>query len=103
MLFKTKDLKRAVKNVESQHIQLNAVLVRHDTLPMATKEATSNENYDRSTEAFRNMNFVLQKPSKKAERQRIDAEEHEQIKTFECFFATPKFFKRKGLRRLSLL
>ena len=39
MRFRTKFLKKLKKNVESQHIQLNAVLVRDVTLPLAIKEA----------------------------------------------------------------
>lgn len=60
------------KNVESQHIQLNAVLVRDVTLPMAIKEAI--ERKLRQEQEALEYEFRIEKAKQEAERQRIDAE-----------------------------
>ena len=60
------------KNVESQHIQLNAVLVRDVTLPLAIKEGIERKLIQEQ-EALE-YEFRLEKAKQEAERQRIDAE-----------------------------
>ena len=64
------------KNVESQHIQLNAVLVRDVTLPIAIKEAI--ERKLRQEQEALEYEFRIEKARQEAERQRIDAEEKQQ-------------------------
>ena len=60
------------KNVESQHIQLNVVLVRDVTLPLAIKEAI--ERKLRQEQEALEYEFRIEKARQEAERQRIDAE-----------------------------
>ena len=60
------------KNVETQHIQLNAVLVRDVTLPVAIKEAI--ERKLRQEQEALEYEFRIEKARQEAERQRIDAE-----------------------------
>ena len=60
------------KNVESQHIQVNAVLVRDVTLPVAIKEAI--ERKLRQEQEALEYEFRIEKAKQEAERQRIDAE-----------------------------
>ena len=67
------------KNVESQHIQLNAVLVRDVTLPLAIKEAI--ERKLRQEQEALEYEFRIEKAKQEAECQRIDAEgkEHQEF------------------------
>ena len=61
-----------VKVVVSQHIQVNAVLVRDVTLPLAIKEAI--ERKLRQEQEALEYEFRIDKARQEAERQRIDAE-----------------------------
>ena len=60
------------KNVEDQFIQLNAVLVRDVTLPIAIKEAIERK-LGQEQEALE-YEFRIEKAKQEAEKQRIDAE-----------------------------
>ena len=84
-----------VKNVESQHIQLNAVLVRDVTLPMAIKEAI--ERKLRQEQEALEYEFRLAKAKQEAERQRIDAEGKARANKILSASLTSKILQEKGI------
>ncbi len=83
------------KNVESQHIQLNAVLVRDVTLPMAIKEAI--ERKLRQEQEALEYEFRLAKAKQEAERQRIDAEGKARANKILSASLTDKILQEKGI------
>ena len=83
------------KNVESQHIQLNAVLVRDVTLPMAIKEAI--ERKLRQEQEALEYEFRLAKAQQEAERQRIDAEGKARANKILSASLTEKILQEKGI------
>jgi prohibitin 1 len=83
------------KNVESQHIQLNAVLVRDVTLPMAIKEAI--ERKLRQEQEALEYEFRLAKAKQEAERQRIDAEGKARANKILSASLTSKILQEKGI------
>ena len=84
-----------VKNVESQHIQVNAVLVRDVTLPMAIKEAI--ERKLRQEQEALEYEFRLDKAKQEAERQRIDAEGKAAANRILSASLTDKILREKGI------
>jgi prohibitin 1 len=83
------------KNVESQHIQVNAVLVRDVTLPMAIKEAI--ERKLRQEQEALEYEFRLAKAKQEAERQRIDAEGKARANKILSASLTSKILQEKGI------
>ena len=83
------------KNVESQHIQVNAVLVRYVTLPMAIKEAI--ERKLRQEQEALEYEFRLAKAKQEAERQRIDAEGKARANKILSASLTSKILQEKGI------
>ena len=83
------------KNVESQHIRLNAVLVRDVTLPMAIKEAI--ERKLRQEQEALEYEFRLAKAKQEAERQRIDAEGKARANKILSASLTDKILQEKGI------
>lgn len=83
------------KNVESQHIRLNAVLVRDVTLPMAIKEAI--ERKLRQEQEALEYEFRLAKAKQEAERQRIDAEGKARANKILSASLTAKILQEKGI------
>ena len=83
------------KNVSSQHIQLNAVLVRDVTLPMAIKEAI--ERKLRQEQEALEYEFRLAKALQEAERQRIDAEGKAAANRILSASLTDKIIREKGI------
>ena len=84
-----------VKNVESQHIQVNAVLVRDVTLPVAIKEAI--ERKLRQEQEALEYEFRLDKAKQEAERQRIDAEGKAAANRILRASLTDKILREKGI------
>ena len=84
-----------VKNVESQHIQVNAVLVRDVTLPVAIKEAI--ERKLRQEQEALEYEFRLDKAKQEAERQRIDAEGKAAANRILSASLTDKILREKGI------
>ena len=66
------EFEETVKVVKSQHIQVNAVLVRDVTLPLAIKEAI--ERKLRQEQEALEYEFRIAKSKQEADRQRIEAE-----------------------------
>lgn len=83
------------KNVETQHIQLNAVLVRDVTLPVAIKEAI--ERKLRQEQEALEYEFRLEKAKQEAERQRIDAEGKAAANRILSASLTDKILQEKGI------
>lgn len=83
------------KNVASQYIQLNAVLVRDVTLPDAIKEAI--ERKLRQEQEALEYEFRLAKALREAERQRIDAEGKAAANRILSASLTDKILKEKGI------
>ena len=83
------------KNVESQHIQLNAVLVRDVTLPVAIKEAI--ERKLRQEQEALEYEFRIEKARQEAERQRIDAEGKATANRILSASLTDKILQEKGI------
>ena len=83
------------KNVASQYIQLNAVLVRDVTLPDAIKEAI--ERKLRQEQEALEYEFRLAKALQEAERQRIDAEGKAAANRILSASLTDKILKEKGI------
>ena len=83
------------KNVESQHIQLNAVLVRDVTLPLAIKEAI--ERKLRQEQEALEYEFRIEKAKQEAERQRIDAEGKATANRILSASLTDKILQEKGI------
>lgn len=83
------------KNVETQHIQLNAVLVRDVTLPLAIKEGIERKLIQEQ-EALE-YEFRLEKAKQEAERQRIDAEGKAAANKILSASLTNMILKEKGI------
>ncbi len=83
------------KKVEGQHVQLNAVLVRDVTLPVAIKEAI--ERKLKQEQESLEYEFRIEKATKEAERQRIDAEGKAAANTILSASLTDKILKEKGI------
>ncbi len=83
------------KNIKSQHIQLNAVLVRDVTLPPAIKEAI--ERKLRQEQEALEYEFRLEKARQEAERQRIDAEGKATANRILNASLTDKILQEKGI------
>ena len=84
-----------VKNVVSQHIQVNAVLVRDVTLPVAIKEAI--ERKLRQEQEALEYEFRIDKSRQEAERQRIEAEGKAKANRILSASLTDKILKEKGI------
>ena len=84
-----------LKNVESQHIQVNAVLVRDVTLPLAIKEAIERK-LGQEQESLE-YEFRLEKAKQEAERQRIDAEGKAAANRILSASLTDKILQEKGI------
>ncbi len=84
-----------LKNVEEQHIQVNAVLVRDVTLPVAIKEAI--ERKLRQEQEALEYEFRLAKAKQEAERQRIDAEGKATANRILSASLTDKILQEKGI------
>jgi len=82
-------------NVESQYIQLNAVLVRDVTLPGSIKAAIERK-LSQEQEALE-YEFRLEKAKQEAERQRIDAEGKARANRILSASLTDKILKEKGI------
>ncbi|GAA4114598.1 prohibitin family protein [Aquimarina addita] len=83
------------KKVEGQYVQLNGVLVRDVTLPVAIKEAIERKlNQEQESLEYE---FRLEKARKEAERQRIDAEGKAAANTILSASLTDKILKEKGI------
>lgn len=83
------------KNVKSQHLQLNAVLVRDVTLPLAIKEAI--ERKLRQEQEALEYEFRIEKAKQEAERQRIDAEGKAKANRILSASLTDKILREKGI------
>ncbi|WP_025740374.1 prohibitin family protein [Aquimarina pacifica] len=83
------------KKVDGQHVQLNAVLVRDVTLPIAIKEAI--ERKLKQEQESLEYEFRIEKAKKEAERQRIDAEGKAAANTILSASLTDKILKEKGI------
>ena len=84
-----------VKNVVSQHIQVNAVLVRDVTLPLAIKEAI--ERKLRQEQEALEYEFRIDKSKQEAERQRIEAEGKAKANRILSASLTDKILQEKGI------
>ncbi|MBJ25538.1 MAG: peptidase [Flavobacteriaceae bacterium] len=84
-----------VKNVENQHIQINAVLVRDVTLPGSIKAAIERK-LSQEQEALE-YEFRLEKAKQEAERQRIDAEGKARANKILSASLTDKILREKGI------
>jgi len=84
-----------LKNVDSQHIQVNAVLVRDVTLPLAIKEAIERK-LGQEQESLE-YEFRLEKAKQEAERQRIDAEGKATANRILSASLTDKILQEKGI------
>jgi len=83
------------KVVENQYVQLNAVLVRDVTLPLAIRDAIGRK-LTQEQEALE-YEFKLQKAEQEAERQRIDAEGKAIANKILSASLTDKILKEKGI------
>ncbi len=83
------------KKVDGQYVQLNAVLVRDVTLPVAIKEAI--ERKLKQEQESLEYEFRIEKAKKEAERQRIDAEGKAAANTILSASLTDKILKEKGI------
>ncbi|AXT63600.1 prohibitin family protein [Aquimarina sp. AD10] len=83
------------KKVDGQYVQLNAVLVRDVTLPIAIKEAI--ERKLKQEQESLEYEFRIEKAKKEAERQRIDAEGKAAANTILSASLTDKILKEKGI------
>lgn len=83
------------KKVEKQYVQLNAVLVRDVTLPLAIKEAI--ERKLKQEQESLEYEFRIEKAKKEAERQRIDAEGKAAANIILSASLTDKILKEKGI------
>ena len=95
MLFKMKFLKKLKKVVEGQYVQLNAVLVRDVTLPIAIREAIERK-LNQEQEALE-YEFRIEKATQEAERQRIDAEGKATANRILSASLTDKILREKGI------
>ena len=83
------------KVVENQHVQLNAVLVRDVTLPIAIREAIERK-LNQEQEALE-YEFRIEKARQEAERQRIDAEGKATANRILSASLTQKILQEKGI------
>ncbi len=83
------------KKVDGQYVQLNAVLVRDVTLPIAIKEAI--ERKLKQEQESLEYEFRIEKAKQEAERQRIDAEGKAAANTILSASLTDKILKEKGI------
>jgi len=83
------------KVVEDQYVQLNAVLVRDVTLPIAIREAIERK-LNQEQEALE-YEFRLEKAKQEAERQRIDAEGKATANRILSASLTDKILQEKGI------
>jgi len=83
------------KKVDGQYVQLNAVLVRDVTLPIAIKEAI--ERKLKQEQESLEYEFRLEKARKEAERQKIDAEGKAVANQILSASLTDKILKEKGI------
>ena len=83
------------KVVENQHVQLNAVLVRDVTLPIAIREAIERK-LNQEQEALE-YEFRIEKARQEAERQRIDAEGKATAIRILSASLTQKLLQEKGI------
>ncbi len=83
------------KKVIGQYVQLNAVLVRDVTLPIAIKEAI--ERKLKQEQESLEYEFRIEKAKKEAERQRIDAEGKAAANSILSASLTDKILKEKGI------
>ena len=83
------------KVVEDQHVQLNAVLVRDVTLPIAIREAIERK-LNQEQEALE-YEFRIEKATQEAERQRIDAEGKATANRILSASLTDKILQEKGI------
>ena len=83
------------KVVENQHVQLNAVLVRDVTLPIAIREAIESK-LNQEQEALEYV-FRIEKSKQEAERQRIDAEGKAAANRILSASLTSKILQEKGI------
>ena len=83
------------KQVENQHVQLNAVLVRDVTLPIAIREAIERK-LNQEQEALE-YEFRIEKARQEAERQRIDAEGKATANRILSASLTQKILQEKGI------
>ena len=84
-----------VKVVKSQHIQVNAVLVRDVTLPLAIKEAI--ERKLRQEQEALEYEFRIAKSKQEADRQRIEAEGKATANRILSASLTSKILQEKGI------
>ena len=84
-----------VKVVKSQHIQVNAVLVRDVTLPLAIKEAI--ERKLRQEQEALEYEFRIAKSKQEADRQRIEAEGKATANKILSASLTAKILQEKGI------
>ncbi|GGX02479.1 prohibitin family protein [Aquimarina muelleri] len=83
------------KIVKHEHIQLNEILVRDVTLPTTIKEAI--ERKLRQEQESLEYEFRIEKATKEAERQRIDAEGKAAANIILSASLTDKILKEKGI------
>ena len=83
------------KAVEDQYVQLNAVLVRDVTLPIAIREAIERK-LNQEQEALE-YEFRIEKAKQEAERQRIDAEGKATANRILSASLTDKIIQEKGI------
>ena len=83
------------KVVENQHVQLNAVLVRDVTLPIAIREAIERK-LNQEQEALE-YEFRIEKARQEVERQRIDAEGKATANRILSASLTQKILQEKGI------
>ncbi|MDA0985867.1 MAG: prohibitin family protein [Bacteroidetes bacterium] len=83
------------KAVEEQYVQLNAVLVRDVTLPIAIREAIERK-LNQEQEALE-YEFRIEKAKQEAERQRIDAEGKATANRILSASLTDKILQEKGI------
>ena len=83
------------KAVEDQYVQLNAVLVRDVTLPIAIREAIERK-LNQEQEALE-YEFRIEKAKQEAERQRIDAEGKATANRILSASLTDKILQEKGI------
>ena len=83
------------RKVESQHVQLNSVLVRDVALPAKIKQAIERK-LSQEQEALE-YEFRLEKARKEAERQKIDAEGKAVANKILNASLTPNILKEKGI------
>jgi regulator of protease activity HflC (stomatin/prohibitin superfamily) len=83
------------KVVENQYVQLNAVLVRDVTLPIAIREAIERK-LNQEQEALE-YEFRIEKAKQEAERQRIDAEGKATANRILSASLTQKILQEKGI------